>query len=185
MVLGGRSLGGALEEAGIAWWASSRCPSSQTQCVLRGLAARDWPASPGHLREGSGNCGELRLPRGGGGEGGGTGRLSELGGWALRWGDDQCCAGSHPGVNAVPWALLGDFYKAIFLLSLVRNCGGNIVLFFFSGQPAQPPISVNSVNSLILFHWLLGLAPSNLGLQELASQVGSINYPLALMASPA
>ena len=32
---------------------------------------------------------------------------------------------------------------------------------------------------------LLGLAPSSLGLQELASQVGSINYPLALMVSPA
>ena len=34
-------------------------------------------------------------------------------------------------------------------------------------------------------NWLLGLAPSSLGLQELASQVGSINYPLALMVSPA
>ena len=84
-------------------------------------------------------------------------------------------------MNAVPSALLNAFYKAIFLLSLIRNCGGNIVLFFFSGQPAQPLIAVNTENSSILFHWLLGLAPSNLGLQELASQVGSINYPLALM----
>ena len=40
-------------------------------------------------------------------------------------------------------------------------------------------------DALILSFWLLGLAPSSLGLQELASQVGSINYPLALMVSPA
>ena len=33
--------------------------------------------------------------------------------------------------------------------------------------------------------WLLKLAPISSGLQELASQVGSINYPLALMVSPA
>ena len=37
-------------------------------------------------------------------------------------------------------------------------------------------------DALILSFWLLGLAPSSLGLQELASQVGFINYPLALMA---
>ena len=30
-------------------------------------------------------------------------------------------------------------------------------------------------DALILSFWLLGLAPSSLGLQELASQVGSIN----------
>ena len=131
--MGGRSLGGALEEAGIAWWASSRCPSSQTQCVLRGLAARDWPASPGHLREGSGNCGELRLPRGGGGEGGGTGRLSELGGWALRWGDDQYCAGSHPGVNGL---FLVTFIRQFFFCPL----SGTVVeiLYYFSSQDNQP-----------------------------------------------
>ncbi len=40
-------------------------------------------------------------------------------------------------------------------------------------------------DALILSFWLLGLAPSSLGLQELASQVGSINYPWAMMASPA
>ena len=40
-------------------------------------------------------------------------------------------------------------------------------------------------DALILSFRLLGLAPSSLGLQELASQVGSINYPWAMMASPA
>ena len=45
-------------------------------------------------------------------------------------------------------------------------------LSFFVGMNPQ---SLEDAN------WLLGLAPSSLGLQELASQVGSINYSLALM----
>ena len=66
--------------------------------------------------------------------------------------------------------------KAEFIQLLWHQCHGDL-----TGLQGR----LNWLEVPLFSFWLLGFAPSSSGLQKLASQVGSINYPLALMASPA
>ena len=72
----------------------------------------------------------------------------------------------EPGSN---WSVSLKNSPVYCTLSSRFLCPSRYLLYIFESSP----------------NWLLGLAPSSLGLQELASQVGSINYPLALMVLPA
>ena len=65
--------------------------------------------------------------------------------------------------------------KAEFIQLLWNQCHG-----YLTGLQGR----LNWLEVPLISFWLLGFAPSSSGLQKLASQVGSINYPLALMASP-
>ena len=66
--------------------------------------------------------------------------------------------------------------KAEFIQLLWHQCHGDLT--GFQGR-------LNWLGVPLFPFWLFGFAPSSSGLQKLASQVVSINYPLALKASPA